>query len=122
MSDMNPTKVAILGASGYSGAQLVRILLGHDAVELACVTSRSEAGRCLADVFPRFKGVGGADSLDFIKELFLEGSPELARSQPVQMEGQGVDVRFFIERSIIIISFFERQLAVRADDVGSSCR
>ena len=67
MSDMNPTKVAILGASGYSGAQLVRILLGHDAVELACVTSRSEAGRCLADVFPRLKGVGGADSLDFIK-------------------------------------------------------
>jgi N-acetyl-gamma-glutamyl-phosphate reductase len=66
MSNVNPTKVAILGASGYSGAELVRILLGHEGVELACVTSRSESGRCLADVFPRFRGVGVADSLNFI--------------------------------------------------------
>ena len=66
MSNVNPTKVAILGASGYSGAELVRILLGHEGVELVCVTSRSEAGRCLADVFPRYRGVGVADSLDFI--------------------------------------------------------
>ncbi|MCP4847801.1 MAG: N-acetyl-gamma-glutamyl-phosphate reductase [Verrucomicrobiaceae bacterium] len=66
MSNINPTKVAILGASGYSGAELVRILLGHEGVELVCVTSRSESGRCLADVFPRFRGVGVADSLNFI--------------------------------------------------------
>lgn len=66
MSNVNPTKVAILGASGYSGAELVRILLGHEGAELVCVTSRSESGRYLADVFPRFRGVGVADSLDFI--------------------------------------------------------
>ncbi len=67
MSDVNPTRVAILGASGYSGAELIRILLGHEGVELVCVTSRSEAGRCLGDVFPRFRGVGVADSLKFIE-------------------------------------------------------
>jgi len=66
MSDVNPTKVAILGASGYSGAELVRILLGHEGVELVCVTSRSESGRSLADVFPRFRGVGVAETLNFI--------------------------------------------------------
>jgi N-acetyl-gamma-glutamyl-phosphate reductase len=63
----SPTKVAVVGASGYSGAELIRILLGHEGAELACVTSRAEAGRTLAEVFPRFRSVGCADSLTFSK-------------------------------------------------------
>src|ERR1051326_7635066 len=47
-------KVAILGASGYSGEELVRLLLRHPRVELACVTSRQNSGRTLAEVFPKF--------------------------------------------------------------------
>lgn len=62
-----PIKVAVVGASGYSGAELIRILLAHEGVELACVTSRAEAGRRLAEVFPRFRAVGCADSLAFIE-------------------------------------------------------
>jgi len=63
----SPIKVAVVGASGYSGAELIRILLGHEGAELACVTSRAEAGRRLSEVFPRFRAVGCADSLAFIE-------------------------------------------------------
>lgn len=47
-------KVAIVGASGYSGEELVRILLQHPQVELVAVTSRQNAGQTVAQVFPRF--------------------------------------------------------------------
>ena len=47
-------KVAIVGASGYSGEELVRLLLRHPAVELVAVTSRQSAGQTVAQVFPKF--------------------------------------------------------------------
>ncbi|MFM7101110.1 MAG: N-acetyl-gamma-glutamyl-phosphate reductase [Verrucomicrobiota bacterium] len=47
-------KVAVIGASGYSGEELVRLLLHHPHVELVAVTSRQNAGQTLAQVFPRF--------------------------------------------------------------------
>jgi len=47
-------KVAIIGASGYSGEELVRLLLDHPSVELTAVTSRQNAGQTVAQVFPRF--------------------------------------------------------------------
>jgi len=51
---MNSRKVAIVGASGYSGEELVRLLLSHRNAELAAVTSRQYAGQTLAQIFPRF--------------------------------------------------------------------
>ena len=67
MSDLDSTRVAVVGASGYSGAELIRILLGHELAELVCVTSRVESGRKLSEVFPRFRGVEVADKLEFIE-------------------------------------------------------
>jgi N-acetyl-gamma-glutamyl-phosphate reductase len=48
------TKVAIVGASGYSGEELVRLLLHHPNVELTAVTSRQHAGQTLGQIFPRY--------------------------------------------------------------------
>lgn len=45
-------RVGIAGASGYSGAELLRLLAGHPALEPAVVTSREFAGRRVADVYP----------------------------------------------------------------------
>src|SRR5438105_8227056 len=59
------TKVAIVGASGYSGEELVRLLLGHPRLELAAVTSRQYAGKSLGQVFPRFANHARAWSLSF---------------------------------------------------------
>jgi N-acetyl-gamma-glutamyl-phosphate reductase len=47
-------KVAVVGASGYSGEELVRLLLQHPRAELVAVTSRQSAGRTIAQVFPKF--------------------------------------------------------------------
>jgi N-acetyl-gamma-glutamyl-phosphate reductase len=49
-------KVGIVGASGYSGEVLVKLLLGHPRVTLAVVTSRSQAGKPLAAVIPSVRG------------------------------------------------------------------
>lgn len=63
---MERLKAAIVGASGYTGQELVRRLLLHPNVELTAATSRQEEGRSLADVFPRFAGVPGSE-LTFIQ-------------------------------------------------------
>jgi N-acetyl-gamma-glutamyl-phosphate reductase len=51
---MKAKKVAVVGASGYSGEELVRLLLNHPHAELAAVTSRQYAGQTVAQVFPKF--------------------------------------------------------------------
>lgn len=48
--------VAIVGASGYTGAELVRLLLGHPRVRLVGAYARRAAGSLLSDVFPQFAG------------------------------------------------------------------
>ena len=52
---MNLVKVAVVGASGYSGQELIRILMRHPGVDLVCVTSRQLAGKTIAEVYPRFQ-------------------------------------------------------------------
>ena len=49
-------RVGIVGASGYTGAELVRILANHPAVEITFATSRQYAGKPLAQVFPHLAG------------------------------------------------------------------
>ena len=58
-------KVAIVGASGYSGEELVRLLLSHPHIELVAVTSRQSAGQTVAQVFPKFASHPGSRSLRF---------------------------------------------------------
>ncbi|CAN5365378.1 N-acetyl-gamma-glutamyl-phosphate reductase [soil metagenome] len=58
-------RVAVVGASGYSGQELLRYLLLHPQVDLVCVTSRQYAGQGLGEVFPRFRGVSPASRLPF---------------------------------------------------------
>lgn len=48
-------KVGIVGASGYTGVELARILAGHPEVEITAATSRKYAGQMLADVFPNLR-------------------------------------------------------------------
>jgi N-acetyl-gamma-glutamyl-phosphate reductase len=57
--------VAVVGASGYTGEELVRLLLGHPHVDLVAATSRSLAGKSLAEVFPRFANDKKASALKF---------------------------------------------------------
>jgi N-acetyl-gamma-glutamyl-phosphate reductase len=58
-------KIAIVGASGYSGEELVRLLARHPHVEIAALTSRQFAGQTLGTVYPRFAGLPAA-GVEFI--------------------------------------------------------
>lgn len=64
-------KTAIVGASGYTGMELLRSLLTHPNVELVAVTSRAEAGKRLDEVFPRFAKAPNAGL------AFCEPDPDL---------------------------------------------
>ena len=57
---MKQVQVAVVGASGYTGQELLRILLNHRGVKLVCATSRQYAGQPLWEVFPRFRQVPGS--------------------------------------------------------------
>src|SRR2546423_6339825 len=58
-------RIAIVGASGYSGEELVRLLFSHPQVELAAVTSRQYAGQSVAQVFPKYANHPKAKALRF---------------------------------------------------------
>ena len=47
-------KIGVLGASGYTGSELVRLLVRHPQVEIALLTADRKAGQEMRDVFPQF--------------------------------------------------------------------
>ena len=50
-------RVGIIGASGYTGADAVRLLACHPKVEIAVLTANTHAGKSFADLFPQFSGL-----------------------------------------------------------------
>lgn len=50
-------KVGIVGGTGYTGVELLRLLVRHPNVEIDCITSRSEDGTAVSDLFPNLRGV-----------------------------------------------------------------
>jgi N-acetyl-gamma-glutamyl-phosphate reductase len=74
MSSSSPAlvNVGIIGASGYSGEELLRLLLRHPQVNLAAVTSRQSAGLTVAQVFPRFASYPRARELRFTEPVAAE--------------------------------------------------
>lgn len=49
-------KVGIIGGTGYTGVELLRLLAMHPQVELTVITSRGEKGRAISDLFPNLRG------------------------------------------------------------------
>jgi N-acetyl-gamma-glutamyl-phosphate reductase len=60
----NRLKIGILGASGYTGAELLRLLSGHPQIDIALLTAERQAGKPLAEVFPHLANL---DAPDLIK-------------------------------------------------------
>ena len=71
-------KVGIVGGTGYTGVELLRLLVRHPDVRLEVITSRSEAGRPVADLFPN-----------------LRGHTDLAFTEPDEKALAGCDLVFF---------------------------
>jgi N-acetyl-gamma-glutamyl-phosphate reductase len=68
-------QAAIIGASGYSGVELVKILLNHPKVDIACVMGHSTVGQRLSDIYPYFR-----QTLNLVIEPY-----DLARLQEVDI-------------------------------------
>ena len=68
---MTRKSVGILGATGYTGSELLRILLGHPGVSVEWLTSEKFAGRKISDVFPGLRGFCGLEcrSVSSFKDL-----------------------------------------------------
>ncbi len=48
-------KIGVLGATGYTGAELLRLLVNHPGVEVSWLTSEKFAGKDISEVFPHLK-------------------------------------------------------------------
>ncbi len=57
-------KVGIVGGTGYSGVELLRILARHPGAQLTAITSRKEVGMPVADLFPNLRGSIGVKFSD----------------------------------------------------------
>lgn len=57
-------KVGIVGGTGYTGVELLRLLALHPHIELKAITSRGDAGMPVADMFPSLRGYVGLNFVD----------------------------------------------------------
>jgi N-acetyl-gamma-glutamyl-phosphate reductase len=74
MWDSTKAKIGVLGASGYTGAELVRLLLRHPGVEIGLLTADRRAGQEMRDVFPQFSPFA-LPKLVSIESLDWAGTP-----------------------------------------------
>ncbi len=71
-------KVGIVGGTGYTGVELLRLLAAHPGVALKAITSRGDAGLPVAEMFPN-----------------LRGHVDLAFEDPAKADLKGCDAVFF---------------------------
>ncbi|MDR3391574.1 MAG: N-acetyl-gamma-glutamyl-phosphate reductase [Sulfuriferula sp.] len=100
-------KVGIVGGTGYTGVELLRLLARHPEVSLTAITSRKEAGMPVADMFPN-----------------LRGHVDLAFSDPQQAGLESCDVVFFATPNGIAMQQARELLAagVRVIDLAADFR
>ncbi len=100
MASHDRVKVAVLGASGYSGIEAVRLLATHPYVELTALTSEHYAGREVSDVYRHLAGIDlppfeelRADLLIGRVEMALSCLPErVGATMAAELVGAGVKV------------------------------
>lgn len=96
---MSQVKVGIVGGTGYTGVELLRILANHPQAEVTMITSRSEEGVALADMFPNLRGhydlkfsVPDADKLKTCDVVFFATPHGVAMSMADELTQAGVKV------------------------------
>ena len=117
MTTLSSARVAIVGATGYTGSELVRLLSSHPLVEIAAITSRSRAGEAFSSIHPAFRGVcdqplsriedlpddldaillalpHGA-SMDFVAAHPMDGPPVIDLSGDFRLADAGLYARWY---------------------------
>jgi len=70
-------KAAIVGATGYTGLELIRILLNHPEVKISAVTSTSRKDTAISDIFPSLKKLSNLTALEFDPDI-IAGDADVA--------------------------------------------
>lgn len=104
---MDKIKVGIVGGTGYTGVELLRLLAIHPNAELTVITSRGEAGMAVSDMFPS-----------------LRGYVDLKFSDPAQVDLSKCDVVFFATPNGVAMQQTRELLAknVRVIDLAADFR
>src|SRR5512134_3672611 len=95
--------VGIVGGSGYTGVELLRLLAQHPEAEVSAITSRKEAGTRVAAMFPSLRGRGSRfDALAFVEPekaaldkcdvVFFATPHGVAMSQARELVSSGVRI------------------------------
>jgi N-acetyl-gamma-glutamyl-phosphate reductase len=95
-------KVAIVGGTGYTGVELLRLLEGHPQAEVRAITSRKEAGLAVADMFPSLRGLKRFGGLRYVEArdaqlakcdvVFFATPHGVAMAQARELTGAGVKI------------------------------
>ncbi|MDJ0778397.1 MAG: N-acetyl-gamma-glutamyl-phosphate reductase [Gammaproteobacteria bacterium] len=92
-------RVGIVGGTGYTGVELMRLLVRHPGVQLSVITSRSEAGKPVAELFPNLRGSVDLDfsqpDVDVYRDcdlVFFATPNTTAMSQAEALLGEGIRV------------------------------
>ena len=64
MASLEKHRIAVIGASGYTGADLVRLAARHPAIEIGALVAHTHAGKPMGAVFPHLGGIGLPDLVD----------------------------------------------------------
>lgn len=92
-------KAGIVGGTGYTGVELLRLLAAHPGVRLQCITSRKEAGLPVSQMFPSLRGrvdlafsEPSDDALSDCDVVFFATPHGVAMSQGPQLVARGIKV------------------------------
>ena len=92
-------KVGIVGGTGYTGVELLRLLAAHDGVQVTAITSRKEAGMAVVDMFPSLRGFydlcfsdPATARLDQCDVVFFATPHGVAMSQGPELVAAGVRI------------------------------
>ena len=94
-------KAAILGATGYAGAELVHILSGHPDTELVYLASHSYAGKKFSDIYPGMKGVCDQELREDDIKKATENADVIFLSLPAGL-ASGIVTDEILEKSAVI--------------------
>ncbi len=75
-------RAAVIGGTGYAGAELVRILSGHPRAELTMITSRQYAGQPFSDIYPAMAGIVNLTCHAFSEEAVSEAADVIFTALP----------------------------------------